>query len=570
MAANKTDNSKDDLSKKLALQGQLEEVRKLLTGYDRKELQQLNKLLKDKEAFSEELSHLLPAAFKKLVDSGGVTLEAIQPMVEDVLKESIRKNPKTLSDILFPIMMPAIRKAVAEDIKRMLDAVNKTLEHSFSPKRIGWRLQAAFSGKSYGEIVLSHAYIYQVKQVFLIHKETGLLLTQAGNDNSTDADMISAMLTAIKDFVQDSFHSENSSLDTIEIGKLNIWIEQGPKAILAAIVEGNIPQNYRILLKENLEGIHIDYSYELDHFKGDTARFQHDKKLLDECIQKEKKTDKRKKPVAAILLILVLLGGLGYWIYGQVDQRIMFHRFVEQLKSIPSVVVIQTGKQEGKWVVQGLKDPLAKIPVSLFTENKFKTSEIQFKLQPYISLAPSLILKRAHLKLKPTEAQHLGYRHDTLFISGETREQWMKKSENQALQMAGITKVIFLNAPKPRTDLAIEQYTYTFAFNSDSVPTDEQIHFRRILQQTKSALSFNFKADSVPVIVVLSHTNQEGNLSGNKILAQKRADQFVNLMIQNGIPPEVLVPKVVVQKNGTFPVRSVSFKIEYTKSIKHD
>jgi len=83
----------------------------------------------------------------------------------------------------------------------MIDSLNTTLEHGFSPKRLAWRFKAMFSGKSYAEIVLSHAYIYRVKQVFLIHKQSGILLKEISDiedPSAKDADMVSSMLSAIK------------------------------------------------------------------------------------------------------------------------------------------------------------------------------------------------------------------------------------------------------------------------------------------------------------------------------------------------------------------------------------
>jgi len=56
----------------------------------------------------------------------------------------------------------------------------------------------------------------------------------------------------LKDFVQDSFDVEQKNeLDTIKVGQFNIWIEQGPGALLAAIVEGNAPAGFRTILKRN-------------------------------------------------------------------------------------------------------------------------------------------------------------------------------------------------------------------------------------------------------------------------------------------------------------------------------
>ena len=564
----------DDLAKELMLQGQLEELRRILTGYDRKELAQLNKLLKDKEAFAEEISGLLPDAFHLLVKDGTITLETLQPLVEDVLKESIRKSPHTLSDILFPIMMPAIRKAVAEDIKRMLDTVNKTLENSFSPKRISWRLQSVFSGRSYGEIVLSHAYIYQVKQVFLIHKDTGLLLAQAGIGESTDADLISAMLTAIKDFVQDSFRAEGGKLDSIEIGNLNIWIEQGPKALIAAVVEGNIPQNYRVLLKEKLEALHIDYAKELEHFSGDTIRFQQDTRLLDECIQKEKKAEKRRKPIAAILLILLILGGLGYWIYGLVNDRLHFNALVTEYKALPGIVVTHTGKHNGTFYVEGLKDPMTKVPKDLLSRHQLLPGQVRFNMQPFVSLAPAIVLRRAHQKLIPPKNMHLRYRNDTLFISGKAQRQWLQEAGKSATMLPGIHTIIFTDSTNAVSEniLAIEKHTFIFPFNSFELTEKQKGEFRELIKEVKKMLHFNFDQDSVPVIEVLSHTSDNGNAPVNKLIARKRADQFIKLMIHQGLPPEVLVPKVVVTgpDNDSVPVRSVSFHVAYEKQKSHD
>lgn len=570
MAATKTNHSMDETDKQIKMQGNLEEVRKILTGYNSKELAELNNLLKNKDAFANHISQLLPDAFVKLLANGTITLETLQPLVEDVLKKSIQNNPRNLSDILFPIMMPAIRKAVAEDIKRMLETLNKTLEHGFSPRRIGWRLQSLLTGKSYGEIVLSHAWVYQVKQVFLIHKETGLLLAQAGNDQNTDADMISAMLTAIKDFVQDSFHSKGEQLNTIQVGKLNIWVEQGPFAIIAAIVEGNIPQNYRVLLKETLEGIHIDYAYELEHFSGDTARFQKDTLLLEKCIQKERKPEKKRKPVAAIILILILLGGLGYWIYGVIDQRIHFNHLVAKMRALPGFVVTETGKQKGKWYIEGLKDPVVKIPDALFTKNKIDKSAILLKFKPYLSLDPTIILQRVKKTITAKTSTHYLYRNDTLFVSGQADKQWMTNAEKKALFIPGISTVVFLNKPHEKQDLPIIHYIYVFPFNSESLSRTEQAHFMNIAKQTELQLKLNTNRDSIPIIIVESHTSARGYEPGNRIIAQKRAEKFVNLLIQQGFPPEIIVPKVVVmnENDTTYPLRSVTFKVKYAKSIK--
>ena len=55
--------------------------------------------------------------------------------------------------------------------------------------------------------------------------------------------MVSGMLTAIRDFVQDSFRvADSESLEALKVGELSVWIEQGPRAIIAAVLRGTAPR----------------------------------------------------------------------------------------------------------------------------------------------------------------------------------------------------------------------------------------------------------------------------------------------------------------------------------------
>lgn len=575
------DNSPENRYERVLLEGKLDEVRRIITGYDKKDLENLNQLIQDPEEFSNEISKLLPLSIKKLIQKGEISIESLHSVIENVLKESIRKNPKNLSDILFPIMMPAIRKAVSEDIKRMLDTLNTVLENSFSAKKIGWRIKALFSGKSYGEIVLSHAYIYQVKQVFLIHKETGLLLAHVLGEGQTSekGDLVSSMLSAIKDFVQDSFQpNDDNKLDTIELGKLNIWIEQGPKAIIAAIVEGNVPSEYRILLKETVEAIHVNFSRELDHFEGETIPFQTNPILLQNCLQKEIKQRKPRKPVLAIVFFILVFGFIGFLLYGKIVDNYHFRHLVNAYEQIPGVVVTKTGKTNGTWYIRGLRDPQAKVPNDLGSRYDFKPGDVLFEFTGYLSLDPEIVLARAKKELKPPSTATLLYHYDTLFVSGNASETWIDEAQKTVRQIAGIGTILF-NFNQKKTPpqikakkdiLALENHSFTFGFNVLTLDSTQEKQFKMLISEAKMVLNFGFQQDSVPVIVVLSHTSMTGSKGSNFKIARQRAEQFIDLMVQAGIPMEELVPKVVfaeIVKDG-LPARTVSFKVKYLKPKK--
>lgn len=551
----------------------LNELRKMIVGLDTEDLRRLALLVNDPEAFSEEISGLLPNSIKLMMAKDNISYAELVPILESTLKDSVRKNPTVLSGILFPIMMPAIRKAVAEALSKMIDSLNSTLESGFSPQRIGWRFKAMFSGSSYAEIVLSNAYVFQVKQVFLIHKQTGLLLNERSalqNSLAKDPDLVSSMLTAIKDFVQDSFDVEQSNeLDTIKVGQFNIWIEQGPGAIIAAIVEGNAPSGLRTLLKETIENVHIKQSYELDKFDGDVEIFKKSDPYLQNCIISEQKVKKKKKPVIVIILFLAVLGFASYWAYLSIERKLRIDKLEEALRSETGIIITDNYYTNGKTLFEGLRDPLSRDPVKISSNYNVDTSEVDFAFGSYISLENNLILKRANAILQPPASVNLSFKDGVLYATGKADKEWIEFALKTYSLIAGVHDfdITGLNADKKRVPLTIEEYYFVFKYKTVELTEAQKTKFKSLIDEVNRVLNFDFSQDSVPVIIVIGHTSYDGNAVANKKIAFESALQFITLMIEAGIPMEVLVPKTdyIEDIDGDFPVRSVSFKVIHSK-----
>ena len=559
---------------------QLSELRRIITGLDEEDLSRLNNLIKDPDAFSDHIVEFLPLSIKKLISDNKVSLDEITPFIEQAIQASIKANPQKFANILYPVMVPAIRKAVAEDIKRMLDNVSSSVDNSFSGKRIGWRLQSIFSGKSYGEIVLSHAFIYRVREVFLIHTETGLLLADVADERgglSNNADMVSSMLTAIKDFAQDSLNVDRSKsdLNTIQMGEYTIWIEPGPYAIVAAIIEGRPPEELKVILKETIEAVHINFDNELKTFDGDTDTFKKSDRFLQSCIRHQEKEQKKKKPIVSILLLLILLGALGYWIYTSVGNNIRFNHFVEYVETQPGIVINKLDKQNGKRIISGMKDPLAETPYNYSKEFGFDSSNLEFKFKSYISLDEVIILKRATSLLQIFKKESLNFANGIIYLKGSFRQAEADSMEALLMHLPGVDSIVFdsivKNQPSKtvvnKSIFDIEKYYFVFKYNSFKLDSAQKIKFTNLIEHIKSIYDFNFNNDSVPVIVVVAHTSKAGNAMGNKIVAFNRAKQFIDLMVGAGIPMEALVPSVSYKEDeeDAYPLRSVSFKVKFVK-----
>ncbi len=191
---------------------ELAELRALLLGQQLVELEALRKRLDDPELRAEELSQILGQAVALSIKRDGGLQRAFYPIVERALKISITKNPNILATSLAPIIGDAVRKAVANAFRGMAESLNFLMERSLSWESLKWRLEALRSGKSFGEIALLRSLRYKVQQVVLIHRETGSVLqyVKAPGEGIKEAELVSSMLTALGDFIADSFNAKRS------------------------------------------------------------------------------------------------------------------------------------------------------------------------------------------------------------------------------------------------------------------------------------------------------------------------------------------------------------------------
>ena len=151
------------------------QLRSIILGPEQRKLRALRKHVLDPSTQTRDVSRVLPDALQ-LRARDPQLMRALAPSVEDAITASVQKNPQALADALFPVIGPAIRKAVAHTFDAMIDSVNQSIERSVSWQAVQWRIAAWRTGKPFAEVVIANTLDYRVEQIFLIHRETGLLL----------------------------------------------------------------------------------------------------------------------------------------------------------------------------------------------------------------------------------------------------------------------------------------------------------------------------------------------------------------------------------------------------------
>jgi OOP family OmpA-OmpF porin len=406
----------------------LAELRAILLGPDRAAWEAMRQRLDNPSRRAEDVATVLAEAvrLRSRGHSGShpdVKLRrALQPLLEEALQLSVQSNPRMLADALFPIFGKAIRRAITSELDGMLQSLSQTLEQSFSWRSLQWRWESLRTGKPYAEIVVLRSLLYRVEQVFLIHRDSGLLLQHVAAASpaaaeTKDPEMVSGMLTAIQDFVRDSVSgAESENLETVRMGEIEVVLAYGPDAILAGFVRGVAPRKLSRVFQDTLDAIEQSKAEALHMFSGDSSRFDSCRPQLQACLLGQGRPEKRPSSswgARALLFgvpVLLLAALIGWWIYSGVVER-RWTDFARGLENEPGIVLTHFEKRGSKFYISGLRDPLAADPASLLPAG-LSSNQVEFHWQEYYSLVPRFAAQRRLVELKD-ELQKRAFRFMT-------------------------------------------------------------------------------------------------------------------------------------------------------------
>lgn len=518
---------------------QWSDLKRFLLEEEAKRLNTLEGKILHPENFAKSIGEVLADAVQNTEDKNRLS-QKLYPVVEESLYKSVQKNPESLADAIYPVITPAIRKAINEAMKKISESVNHSVNQGLSPRNIKLRLRALFTGQSYGDLVLKYSLLFQVQEIYLIHNETGLLISHISQKTGINpaGDMISGMLAAIRDFVSDSFQVDRSeSLQSIEVGDLNVWIEPGPHASMACVVKGEPSTFLRDLMQDAVQKIHQDFGPDLSRFKGNTSGLEDATLYMEPCLITEldrfsEKTSGKTKWILGIIGVLALC---------LIVPNIYFSHLGRQLdRDIQTngyqIILKKRNWQKFRYTLS-LADPSASSLRSLLSNHpKIDPEKAQFVLLQEI--------KEKHInqplpEISPTEKikQFLGA--DTINVGFEsTEDQILIKGTLTAKRRNDLVGFLLNHLPKTSVDYSglkifesemlsqireeLDSLFIFFESNSFKVSkdqTDTVIHLNFLLNEFNA---FCRELGEFWVLEVSGSADQEGSGSLNDSLIRKR------------------------------------------------
>ncbi len=427
----------------------LDKLRRILLGDENKTVQELKERVSSPEIRSRDVAEILPDALSRITgeerkkDLG----RALSEPLEEAVKLSIRKDPKTFADLLYPVILPAIRRAVSEMLRSFVERIDRAVSQRFSLQSLKWRLESFRTGVPFSEILLRNTTIYSVEQALLIHKDSGLLIQHSYTDDArhTDSDAVSGMLIAIERFVQDSFVENDEMLQRVTIGEHMVYLVDGPHAMLACVVRGMPPASFVEDMREVLEQMHALEHDALKNFSGDKSALDSLQPLLEKCLHVEYKEQggkdgqKYKRIIKATTAILVLatLSGMGYWLFNKI-QRNQVEAYVAGLNQQPGIRVLNYRKSGGEWWLEGLMDPSANRIEPVERSFFLDPEKVHLSLSAFQGMDNDVILARAREALAVPESLQVTFDNGILSVSGNAPAHWYLNARNVQVLPPGV------------------------------------------------------------------------------------------------------------------------------------
>lgn len=568
---------------------QLEKVRTLLLG---KENSRITKSIQ-KDARSLVADVITEALHDRQKKDNSVN-KVLQPFVEESVKQSVAHNSEQLVSSLYPLVGSLVRKSVAAFLSDFMEKTNQLLENSLTIKGLKWRFKARQSGVSYAQYAASQTFVYRVEHVFLIHRETGLLLNTVAleHESKSNADIVSAMLTAINDFVGDSFLSDQEGqkeqLQSVSTENFNLLIKPGPSALVVAAVSGNPPQSISNQLQLTLENIHSLYFDELNRFNGDNEDFNSADNLLRDCLlseQKEIVAKQKKTPWLAWLIVLLVVIYVGYQSFNWFKSA-QLHEKIMQLDSQPGIIIKQLKiKQLDDITLDVLRDPDALNIHDWLKDNALNPAQLTITERNYHSLDQQILQQRAQRIVSAYPNISASWKNHSLMLTG-TIDLIKTEQLRNTLAIAGFTEGENLNTEQlnlvsntpSSTHKEIKQQLFdqlvgriasiqlNFSVASENITPQMQPSLQRlylyIQQLTPIAKELNIDFG----LLILGSSDNTGNKSTNNILSMKRANNTAEILQRKGIAKDRMYVVGLGQidiKNISSTARSVMFNVIY-------
>lgn len=212
-------------------------------------LEELNSQLNDREKLEERVNPILTdqeGALKKNFS------KLFGPQITESISTQIKESQDEVVEVLYPIIGRMIKKYITSEMEKLSEKVDAQMELAFSWE--GWklRIKSWISGTPQKDMVISNLIEPKIEDIYVIERNSGILIGSFSKKESLDGDMVAGMLTAIKAFVEDAFSADAQQLESIDYENYKVIIKNFNSFFISVVCSGGMNLTFKDKLDDQL------------------------------------------------------------------------------------------------------------------------------------------------------------------------------------------------------------------------------------------------------------------------------------------------------------------------------
>lgn len=308
--------------------------------------------------------------------------------------------------------------------------------------------------------------------------------------------------------------------------------------------------------------MHRLYSSKLETYDGNAEQFPATHDYLEKCLLSKKKDDEskadeskenesKKVPWPAIIAVsLLVVAPFVWWLFNKLEQN-KWDNVISQLQAESGIIVLDHHKQNDTYIVNGLRDPLAKNPLDVVASIEGFEQPIEWRLQSYYSNEIDIVKQRLNKVLNPPVGVTIDYSNANLVIKGEAEPEWIASLSKKLPYVMGVDSVDTSQLQEiENIDLKIQQLVgfieaveVNFTPNSSEVSSNQLETLGGVIDSIRELDRYVKKAKRSFKIGVLGFADRSVAAMTNIVMSDRRARSVNNVLVNNGIAAEDLLTK---------------------------
>jgi flagellar motor protein MotB len=491
--------------------------------------------------------------------------------VTPAISKGIAENKDTMIDALYPIMGGMISKYVSQAIKEMMESINSKIEDGLSFNKYKRKVKSKISGVSETELLIEESNEAIISSLFIIHKESGLLIAEANLEDKEidDPHMVASMASAIKDFINDWVQSNNanSEVQILSYGNATLYIESAGSVYTIAFLDAEPDHEQRLHINAFFASVVKEYAEFFQKFDGDDSANEIEilSSKMNHYLNAQGTLNKVSKKLSthnpikyiAIVVCIVCLIALGYFLKEKYLEYTLESKIKEstgyrvELSNNDNNIILK-GKvksfSDADKIEKIIKDSTEKPVINQLTmplkniDNMIKKQEQKTLLS--INKQVSSSISQLNNKMLFMETNFSKFQKDFLLAS-KKQEQKIVKLKKQTHNIRKVTEIkkeiisklnqVFLN------NIYYDKKEGALDFRKLNLfPVGEILYDEKAIVELKIAFE-KYMTILIPYkeyiksITIEGYTDSSGTYENNLKLSEKRATSIMKYLLKEDI-----------------------------------